>query len=509
MKIKTLLLIPFLLSSCATNNEGSNVIGNPFVASKNAGSSVVYDDVASTTEDPYKQVEPQSEEGLIYYDRSYIGVNVGPIPTVGTVVVPDQEHCPFTPQFRKDMSEMVDSSAHGKNPGRAFGYTAFDDFAKEFEDTFMTDYYLGYQSLEEKQLNKEIKHATTKEYLSKFFKHTNHKNADDESKSYYVFAEALGNFCHSARHPKNPRDYYTDEYLTDLKAALDKDNNESYFELFDKYGTEYITALTFAPSQMMFMGFSSKSANAIINCNVYDKEKINEVVDKLLDDEPILNLDDYWVMGDERSYSSNDFDNIGARLITYRTKTFYDYLPEGYSTFTCNIEEAYKEYKLNKFEEYKKSIGNIDYSEKSAAIRDSHRFVGHDEVPNSTSKHSVTIKKNKEYLDSFRISACETMYNPQGLNGKGYKKVYFRPNIKFNEAHNDIKVTLQMMFGGKKIKVFEDKDLLQGEGTLTSPWYQLNTKDLVGMNDEAVISLTSKNSGCEITKCDFEIVYVK
>jgi len=109
MKIKTLLLIPFLLSSCATNNEGSNVIDNPFVASKNAGSSVVYDDVASTTEDPYKQVEPQSEEGLIYYDRSYIGVNVGPIPTVGTVIVPDQEHCPFTPQFREDMSEMVDS----------------------------------------------------------------------------------------------------------------------------------------------------------------------------------------------------------------------------------------------------------------------------------------------------------------------------------------------------------------------------------------------------------------
>ena len=502
MKIKSLLLIPFLLSSCASSTEETKT-SNPF--KETSDSKVVYDEVPSTTETPYEQLKPQAESDLIYYDRSYIGVNVGPIPTVGTVIVPDQEHCPFTPAFREELSEMVDSSATSKNPSRLIRSESFEGLVNLFEDDFMTEYYLSYPSMEERNLHLEIKHAATKKYLSQFFKHTLYENDENEQKSYYVFAEGLANFCHDARHPKRPSDYYTEEYKKDLIETLEKDEIETYFGLFDKYGTEYIEALTFAPSQMIFMGFSSKAGLADISCTQYDQDAIINAVNGMLEEEPLLNLDDFWINGDERSYFSGSFDNMGARLITYRTRSFYNYLPEGYSDFRVKINEAYKQYRQAKFEEFKESNKDLYLGEEKTTIKDNYRIVGE----GLSSKASVEIKKNGQFLDGFHVKDVESMYNPQELSNKGYTKVYFRPNVKFSEEHDDLDITLQIMAGGKKIKALDSVKLAKDETSLTSAWYQLEIKDLLEVSDEVTIVITSGNNKSTITKCDFEIVYTK
>ena len=496
MKIKCLLLIPFLLTGCSSTEK----VYDPFKETKN--NPIVYDEVKTFAELPYPTMEIKEEKDLMPYSSTYCGINVGPMLTIGGINIPNEENSPFKPEFRQLINDAYDTTGSGApNANKAIGEKTFNDLCNRFIEYFVGgryEYWMSY-SQEERAIRDQIKTIATQKYLSQFFKHTI-KDYDGENKSFYVIAKTIGYGAYKARNYVDPKDYYTPQYLADLKNALSKDSLESYYALFDKYGTEYINEIYYAPSQMMFLGLSCKDNYGTVECSEYNEKNIVKVITDAFGNEATVSVDDFWVNKEITSSENNSTD----RVIHYATKPFYNHLPDNLRQYSEQIEYAYKLYRELKLNEAKKEVERLD--EDKDTIKDSYVIqgikpkIGEDDV-------ITDISKSKPLIKNFKICGNLDRYDPRTLCSSGFDTVYIRPKILLSSMAKEYTIDAKLMIGNKKIHLIDNVKYLPTKISITTPWYEIKTKTLLDEDSLSTIKISTSDNKISIARCELEMVY--
>ena len=498
MKIKRLLLVPFLLSGCVDSSK----VYDPFKETKD--NPIVYDEVNHVAELDCLNIEPKEETNLMLYPETYAGVNVGPILNIGGFDSPDQEHCPFKPEFKEILNDAFNSSSGGRSDSsKLICSETFDGICSQFIEYFAGgayEYYLNYSG-EERTILETIKKAAVKKYLANMFKHTL-KNYDEENKSYYIIARSIGYYTLKSRALVRPRDYYTDQYLADLKSVLSLDNLDTYYALFDKYGTEYISNITYVPADMAFVGMSCKEYYGEITCSEYNGNEIYKVIKDGLANESRITMDDFWMNNKDRSLTDDNKD----RVIHYATTSFYNKLPEGYSSQDeGKIKYAYDLYREKKLAELNKEINKI--VETKDVIKDGHHLYG--PMYKGETGDPVPMSKDKPFIKSMNLCGNLEHYDPRVLFGQGFDTVYVRPKILMNPMNNDFTVDAKIMIGDKKIHALDNVKYSPTQVVITSPWYEIKTKNIQDPNSLAILKVSSDNKDAKLLKCELELVYTR
>lgn len=496
MKIKCLLLIPFLLTGCSSTEK----VYDPFKETKN--NPIVYDEVKTFAELPYPTMEIKEEKDLMPYSSTYCGINVGPMLTIGGINIPNEENSPFKPEFRQLINDAYDTTGSGApNANKVIGEKTFNDLCNRFIEYFVGgryEYWMSY-SQEERAIKGQIKTIATQKYLSQFFKHTI-KDYDGENKSFYVIAKTIGYGAYKARNYVDPKDYYTPQYLADLKNALSKDSLESYYALFDKYGTEYINEVYYAPSQMMFLGLSCKDNYGTVECSEYNEKNIVKVITDAFGNEATVSVDDFWVNKEITSSENNSTD----RVIHYATKPFYNRLPDNLRQYSEQIEHAYKLYRELKLNETKKEVERLD--EDKDTIKDGYVIqgikpkIGEDDV-------ITDISKSKPLIKNFKICGNLDRYDPRTLCSSGFDTVYIRPKILLSSMAKEYTIDAKLMIGNKKIHLIDNVKYLPTKISITTPWYEIKTKTLLDEDSLSTIKISTSDNKISIARCELEMVY--
>ena len=465
------MLIPFLLTSCS--NEPKEEVN--------------YDALEKIQSLPVERTSAEKDI-MMDYQKGYLGVNVKIDAGLTTITVPDDEHCPFEPEFRENLNSVVYSSSSSLLNQYMLGSESFNGLCSRFQERFfpdeLDDYISDYDSQkQEKIVRKSVKDARIKNYLAKMYAHTLYQKDEEEKTSYLLFSEYLAAGSVGTSYGVNPMNFYKDSYIEELKEVIETNEYATYCALFDKYGTEYISKVYYAPKRMIFAGFSSKAGYTNFSITGYDQEVITNAIKELQDVHTSVTLNDYWI--NESEYSANDADGRGARIISYRTEHFYNMLPEKYELYKYKdqIKAAYDKYVTEKVnalnEESDKLIKQPVY------ICDSLEGLR---------RNSYTLKKGRNLSYDFDFKNGEKLYDPEELDKMGYTRVFFSPRV---ISDKDSPLEIDLSIGGKRI--------LADNNT----WYELSTTDLYSKSSEVHLKVKSLKSKMEIDTCVVDLIYIK
>ncbi len=471
MKLKTLILIPFLLTGCTKAIEEE----------------IHYDTLSTVEEPPIKEVEAKNES-MLDYGRGYLGVNVRIDAPLGTINVPDDEHCPFKPDFRESLNYSVNSGFNSEN-SCLIASESFEGLCSQFKRAFfkdgleehVSDYDYPKQK-EEKILNKRLKDARIANYLAPFFKNTRYQLDIEEKKTFILFSELLGTSSIASASGQLPHYCYKDSYIEELKAVIEKDDYETYCAFFDKYGTHYISEVIYAPKRMIYAGFTSKKGYTNFCRKEYNQKAMVDDIKQIQDLNYGLMLNDYWI--NESEYSSSDSEGRGMKVIAYKTHPFYEHLPEKYELYKYDdqVEAAYKKYANEK----------AAALEKESEIENVLPSYIKDSIDIAIEK-PVSLKKNKAFKHQFNYVEAENVYSPELLYNKDYTKLYFRPRVTLEK---EAQIDIDMMIGGKRVKASNNI------------WYQTDVKSLFTVDANVHFKVIAKDK-LTIESCSVDLCYTK
>ena len=522
MKIKQLVLISFLLSACTIDAASSQTqssfesISEDLISQNETNgpqlfNTFTYDTVPSFEAVPNSEVAVKAEEDCVDFSYSYLGTNVGPVIKIGSFDSRPKAS-PFKEEFKAIASKADSFSAHQTNTGNSLIHgKSFEDLCEKYVDAFLG----GYGNIERwpqhgndsMVIKHDMFYIAIRDYLQRYFEHTLYKNVEEECKTFNVFAEELGGFTLGSGAFALP-DYYTDEYLAELLATLQSGKFEDYYNLFEKYGTEYVSEVFYAPKQTIYAGFSSNKGYINLNIPQYNQGIITDLISEIQIREPATTLCDLWVNHCETSYHNN-FEDVGAKMLFYKTMPFATFLPyDGkYRRYSKDIEEAYLDYCEIKLQEMREAFNVVGKENK--VIHDNYRIVGELNVGNDQPIKKVTIKKGLALAKTVNILNTSNMYNPNELLENGFEKIYIRPNVRLDDNHGEFTFYGEISAGSKCFKVIDNTTIHEGDNRVTTDWYQLDVKDLCDNGSSIYFFLYTGNGEVTITKCDIEIMYSK
>lgn len=522
MKFKQLILISFLLSACTIDAASSKTQSSfesksedPTSQNDTNGPQLInnftYDDVPSFETVPNSEVVVKSEKDCVDFSYNYLGTNVGPVIKMGSFDSRPKAS-PFKEEFKEIASKADSFSAHQTNNGNFLIHgESFEDLCEKYVGTFLG----GYGNIErwpqhDKDtmiIKNDMFYIAIREYLQRYFEHTLYKNVEEECKTFNVFAEELGCFSLGSGAFALPY-YYTDEYLEELLTTLQSGKFEDYYNLFEKYGTEYVSEVFYTPKQTIYAGFSSNKGYINLNVPKYNQNIITDLISEIQVREPATTLCDLWVNHCETSYHNN-FEDVGAKMLFYKTMPFATFLPydDQYRQYSKDIEEAYLDYCEIKLQEMREAF-NVTGKE-NTVIHDNYRIVGELNVGTDKPVKTVTIKRGLALAKTVNILQTSNMYDPNELLKNGFEKVYIRPNIMLDSNHEEFTFYGEMSAGSKCFKTIDNVTINEGYNRITTDWYQLDVKDLCDNDSSIYFFLYTGNGVVTITKCDLEIMYSK
>ena len=470
MKLKSLLLLPFIITGCTGNNISSEEIPlttlptlpSTLPSSNTDRPTSTSDNSSTIEEDPLsdlptaeslnnlRRVKPvvnnETMRDITWLDFGF-GRNVHIDADMTNPEILDEEHCPFVPEVYEAMNEHADSGFKGANYSTLKSST-FDGLCKEFGRYFYEESFSQYYEKDIKEIAESIREAKIAKYLGQFYKKTNFDKGIYENKTYAMLT-TVSSANYTSRNSIYTFDNYgfKDSYLQELKEVLEKNEFQGYYDLFEKYGTEYIYKVTYGPRQAMYLGFSG---NVTFEVYGYNQQALTTEITNLVERNGDITINDFSVTECEYEWGEEDWK--GARQVSYGTRPFYNLLPEKYDLYKYEdrMHDAYKKYSEMKLQELEKSVE--DLVEEQNYINDAY-YKQFDEE----------ISKKNPFTYNFNFVEETTMYNPCDMFEAGFTKLYMRPRITLSsEEKYDAEITI----GGKRAKV-DDK-----------VWYQIDINDI-------------------------------
>ncbi len=494
MRLKTLLLLPFIITGCTGNNISSEEIPSTELptlpssedpASSNNDGSTSEETPLSTLptaeslnnlRKPEPKINNETMTNITWLDFGF-GRNVHVDEDMTNPEILDEEHCPFIPEVYEVLNDAADNGFCSSNASYLKS-KSLEGLCEIYGNYFYEESFSQVYGEEEKELAAKIRMAKIKKYLGQFYKKTNSDKPFNDDKTYAILTELCA-ASYTTRYSIHIfKNYgYKDSYIEELKEVLEKDEYAGYCALFEKYGTEYIHKVTYAPRHAMYLGFSG---NVTFNTFGFDQKLFENKVEELLDENGQLTLTDYSITESEYNWAEEDWK--GARQISYGTWPFYNLLPEKYDLYKhrSKIEAAYRKYCAEKLEKLEKEVSEL--VEEQTYINDAYFKRSFDEY-NS---------RQKPFEFDFVFGAESSLQNPQTMYQAGFTKLYMRPRINLSK---EVSYDSEIIIGGKRAKV-RDGD-----------WYQINITDLYEVDSNVHFKVTPiTNSNVSVT---LEFVYMK
>ena len=494
MKLKTLLLLPLLLTGCSQGNTSSEQIpltelpvlpsesstistSRTENSSANSGSISSSDNSSSSSTpnekplsdlptaeslDNLRKAEPKKAEEKIYdFAWEYLGRNVRLDADLASPDFFDEEHNPFVPEVFENMNEYVDTSFSGTKGKCVIRGQSFGNLCSQFTDRFVYSTYGSIYTTEQEKAFLELRNAKIEKYVGKYYSKTRFDNKCEGEETYTIITDLYSVTYKSRNDIRCFYNFYKQSYIDELASVLEKNELSTYYDFFEKYGTECINAVTFGPKRTMYLGFTG---NVSFDIRENNQNGIKESVEELVKNNGNITLNDYWI--NESEYPIDDESNQGLRLISYRTVPFYNRLPEGLESYRNQIEEAYKQYQQLKIEEIKNDVNN--QVEEQNHVNDAYY----------KSSNGEAISKKKPFSFQFNFVLESELYNPQSMLVAGFKNLYMRPRIIMSE---DTNYDAEIIIGGKRAKVRDCN------------WYQININDLFNIDSNVHFKLTPES----------------
>ena len=499
MRLKTLLLLPFIITGCTGNNissEETPLTTLPTLPStlpsSNTDRPISTSENSSTNEeDPFsdlltteslnnlRNIEPtihnETMRDIKWLDFGF-GRNVHIDADMTNPEILDEEHCPFVPEVYEAMNEHADSGFKGANYSTLKSST-FDGLCKEFGRYFYEESFSQYYEKDIKEIAESIREAKIAKYLGQFYKKTNFNKGVFENKTYAMLT-TVSSANYTSRNSIHTFDNYgfKDSYIEELKEVLEKDELQGYYDLFEKYGTEYIYKVTYGPRQAMYVGFSG---NVTFEVYGYNQQALATEITDLVKRNGDITLNDFTITESEYEWGAEDWK--GARQVSYGTRPFYNLLPKKYDLYKYNdrMHAAYKQYSEMKLQELEKSVE--DLVEEQNYINDAYY-----------KQTNETISKKEPFTFDFNFVEESNMYNPSEMQGVGFTKLYMRPRITLSSECN---YNAEITIGGKRAKVDDNV------------WYQIDINDIIENSANVRFKLTPE--GKVTAEVILEFVYMK
>ena len=465
MKLKTLLLLPFIITGCTGNNISSDetpLTTLPTLPSSTNRPTFTSDNSSSIEEDPYsdlptadslndlRHVKPtinnETMRDIVWLDFGF-GRNVHIDADMTNPEILDEEHCPFVPEVYQKLNEHADSGFKSANFSRLVA-NSFEKLCDDFGIYFYNESFSQYYEKDIKEIAEKIRSAKIAKYLGQFYKKTNFDKGIYEKKTYAILTTLSSSNYTSRETIYSFENYgFKDSYIEELKEVLEKNEFQGYYDLFEKYGTEYIYKVTYGPRQAMYVGFSG---NVTFEVYGYNQQALATEITNLVDRNGDITLNDFSVTESEYEWGAEDLK--GARQVSYGTRPFYNLLPEKYDLYKYQdrMHDAYKKYSEMKLQEMEQDINNL--VEEQNIVNDAYYI---------RSTEEASHKKPFEF--NFNFISEDTMYNPVVMSEAGFKKLFMRPRISLSEER---KYNAEITIGGKRAKIENDI------------WYQIDVNDI-------------------------------
>ena len=496
MKLKTLLLLPFLLTGCSGNNipkessEQLPLTELPAVTQSNEIAPSSSDNESSVPEQPLSDLpkaemlanirtatpNPVQEKICEYVAEQYIGRNILLDSDITTPAFLDEEHNPFVPQVFERMNEYYDGNFFSTKNNCTHVAHSFEDLCSQFLNYYVYDSYGSiFYSQKEEDAYKALRDAKIQKHLGQFFPKTRFDKGIPEVKTYAIITDIRA-YTYIARYDlRDFRNFYKQSYINELKTVLEKNDYETYYNFFEKWGTECINAATFASKRMIYLGFSG---NVTFDIRVNNQEDIQDVITELVKDNGNITLNDYYIS--ESKTSADEEDGSGLRLISYRTIPFHHLLPEDLRQYRDQIDAAYEQYTADKTEVVKKEVA--EQVKEQNYINDAYyQETG-----------EATVNSKKPFKFDFNFKQEDEMLNPEVMNSKGYTKMFMRPRIKVDDGTN---YDSEIIIMGKRAKVKDEV------------WYEINFQELEETGYDVSFKLTPETTSH--AKVSLEFCYMK
>ena len=499
MKLKSLLLLPFIVTGCTGNNISSEetplttlpTLPSTLPSSNTDRPTSTSENSSTNEEDPFsdlltteslnnlRNIEPtihnETMKDIKWLDFGF-GRNVHIDADMTNPEILDEEHCPFIPEVYEKMNEHADSGFKGANYSKLASST-FDGLCKEFGRYFYEESFSQYYEKDIREIAESIREAKIAKYLGQFYKKTNFNKGVFENKTYAMLT-TVSSANYTSRNSLHTFDNYgfKDSYIEELKEVLEKDELQGYYDLFEKYGTEYIYKVTYGPRQAMYLGFSGNVTFEVFGYNQQDlATEITDLVKRNGD----ITLNDFTITESEYEWGAEDWK--GARQVSYGTRPFYNLLPKKYDLYKYKdrMHAAYKQYSEMKLQELEKSVE--DLVEEQNYINDAYY-----------KQTNETISKKKPFTFDFNFVEESNMYNPSEMQGVGFTKLYMRPRITLS---SECKYSAEITIGGKRAKVDDNV------------WYQIDINDIIENSTNVRFKLTPE--GKATAEVILEFVYMK
>lgn len=499
MKLKSLLLLPFIITGCTGNNISSEemplttlpTLPSTLPSSNTDRPTSTSENGSTNEENPFsdlltteslnnlRNIEPtihnETMRDITWLDFGF-GRNVHIDADMTNPEILDEEHCPFVPEVYEAMNEHADSGFKGSNYSTLKSST-FDGLCKEFGRYFYEESFSQYYEKDIKEIAESIREAKIAKYLGQFYKKTNFNKGVFENKTYAMLT-TVSSANYTSRYSIYTFDNYgfKDSYIEELKEVLEKDELQGYYDLFEKYGTEYIYKVTYGPRQAMYLGFSGNVTFEVFGYN--QQALANEITD-LVKRNGDITLNDFTITESEYEWGAEDWK--GARQVSYGTRPFYNLLPEKYDLYKYKdrMHAAYKQYSEMKLQELEKSVE--DLVEEQNYINDAYYKQANE-----------TISKKEPFTFDFNFVEESKMYNPNEMYGVGFTKLYMRPRITLSSECN---YNAEITIGSKRAKVDDNV------------WYQIDINDIIENSTNVRFKLTPE--GKVTAEVILEFVYMK
>ena len=482
MRLKTLLLLPFIITGCTGNNISSEetplttlpTLPNTLPSSSTNVPTSTSENSSTIEEDPLsdlptaeslnnlRHVKPvvnnETMRDITWLDFGF-GRNVHIDEDMTNPEILDEEHCPFVPEVYQKLNEQADTGFKSANYSK-LAYNTFAGLCDAFGYFFYDESFSQYYDRDIKEIAEKIRNAKIAKYLGQFYKKTNFDKGIYENKTYAMLT-TVSSANYTSRNSIYTFDNYgfKDSYIEELKEVLEKDEFQGYYDLFEKYGTEYIYKVTYGPRQAMYVGFSG---NVTFEVYGYNQQALATEITNLVERNGDITINDFSVTECEYEWGAEDWK--GARQVSYGTRPFYNLLPEKYDLYKYKdrMHDAYKKYSEMKLQELEKSVE--DLVEEQNIVNDAYYI-----------QSTVEATHKKPFEFNFNFVNEDTMYNPVVMSEAGFKKLFMRPKITLSE---DRKYNAEITIGGKRAKIENDI------------WYQIDVKDIEEAGTNVKFKLT-------------------